>query len=480
MDVYPCTVDDDGWNWEVSICSLFGHLCSGNIFSHDKEMSLLKGEEIGSHTTKRQIVKLNPQDDICSQPTGNIDSDQKHEQDAILARFVRTNEIHINMQIASDPRQLPRKRSRTTREPIGRANQSPSQLTTSPKKAPLKGDYVSRHCPNISKKGITSKSVAPSATFFRTPSDNIKSSFEGWLTSPKSQVEPLAPGDDDRSIYIAGEPSVIASTSTTDLADEPQESRFHAEPPLQGNDERKDFQCRWQTCNKVFDLLAGLRQHIILDHRSLITTSGSPRYKCLWGRCSMLKAPAFESKSSWKYHLHKAHGLHKMVEKIIEHDRSDSTPFQIPEARSCTDIRGKDKKLHPDVRPSLSGTQAYPLSFSSQETTASAPSSSLVPQTPPRPDGLGSESSTGIAHNSQDSQLSLPTSAFESQEPPQTQTGDQEDDAKYYRLNVEAQSSSMKHRKAAYRAAKGVKGSGWSEVDLVTSKGGHGECELEL
>lgn len=37
-DIYPCTVDPLTWSEEVSIQRLFGHLCSGNEFSHDAYM----------------------------------------------------------------------------------------------------------------------------------------------------------------------------------------------------------------------------------------------------------------------------------------------------------------------------------------------------------------------------------------------------------------------------------------------------------
>ena len=37
-DVYPCTVDEETWQQEMSIENLFGHLCSSDIFIHDQEM----------------------------------------------------------------------------------------------------------------------------------------------------------------------------------------------------------------------------------------------------------------------------------------------------------------------------------------------------------------------------------------------------------------------------------------------------------
>lgn len=37
-DVYPCTVDEANWTPAVSMRSMFGHLCSDQVFAHDAEM----------------------------------------------------------------------------------------------------------------------------------------------------------------------------------------------------------------------------------------------------------------------------------------------------------------------------------------------------------------------------------------------------------------------------------------------------------
>jgi hypothetical protein len=41
MDIFPCTIDELSWTREVSMRSLFGHLCCGNHFRHDDEMMKL-------------------------------------------------------------------------------------------------------------------------------------------------------------------------------------------------------------------------------------------------------------------------------------------------------------------------------------------------------------------------------------------------------------------------------------------------------
>ena len=39
MDIYPCTVDDNAWDNNVSMKKLFGPLCSKDIFAHDAKMT---------------------------------------------------------------------------------------------------------------------------------------------------------------------------------------------------------------------------------------------------------------------------------------------------------------------------------------------------------------------------------------------------------------------------------------------------------
>lgn len=40
VDIYPCTIDDSNWDEQVSMRTLFGHLCSGTTFAHDREMEI--------------------------------------------------------------------------------------------------------------------------------------------------------------------------------------------------------------------------------------------------------------------------------------------------------------------------------------------------------------------------------------------------------------------------------------------------------
>lgn len=48
-DIYPCTVDFDTWTPEMSMRTLFGHLCSADLFEFDYRMAKEKGIPFGGH-----------------------------------------------------------------------------------------------------------------------------------------------------------------------------------------------------------------------------------------------------------------------------------------------------------------------------------------------------------------------------------------------------------------------------------------------
>lgn len=59
-DIYPCTVSSSTWSAEVSMKTLFGDLCSADLFSHDARMYELRKEVVvgdgGSDSTQESEV----------------------------------------------------------------------------------------------------------------------------------------------------------------------------------------------------------------------------------------------------------------------------------------------------------------------------------------------------------------------------------------------------------------------------------------
>jgi DNA cross-link repair 1C protein len=85
-DVYPCTVDNTAWSPENSMRSLFGHLCSGNIFSHDIEML----EMFESRTINKQKDVIASQGESQSQAMTSgysQDSGTGMEQDELVTQI---------------------------------------------------------------------------------------------------------------------------------------------------------------------------------------------------------------------------------------------------------------------------------------------------------------------------------------------------------------------------------------------------------
>ncbi|KAJ5121893.1 DNA repair metallo-beta-lactamase [Penicillium atrosanguineum] len=61
-DIHPCTVDPSTWNEDVSICCLFGHLCSGSDFAHDNFMRQTidqTDDDDGQRSKKRARYEVN-------------------------------------------------------------------------------------------------------------------------------------------------------------------------------------------------------------------------------------------------------------------------------------------------------------------------------------------------------------------------------------------------------------------------------------
>ncbi|KAL8811764.1 MAG: hypothetical protein Q9200_001530 [Gallowayella weberi] len=69
-DVYPCVTDEKSWTPEISIETLFGHLCTGNRFSHDLEMQFVHGcarapESSPRRNSSKKASNAAPQSSSC-------------------------------------------------------------------------------------------------------------------------------------------------------------------------------------------------------------------------------------------------------------------------------------------------------------------------------------------------------------------------------------------------------------------------------
>ena len=73
IDVYPCTADEENWSWDMSVENLFGHLCSGTTFAHDRRM-----EDIANHRECQPWKDDNSASQIMTSREGSIELDIFH------------------------------------------------------------------------------------------------------------------------------------------------------------------------------------------------------------------------------------------------------------------------------------------------------------------------------------------------------------------------------------------------------------------
>ncbi|KAJ0422295.1 hypothetical protein BJY00DRAFT_300406 [Aspergillus carlsbadensis] len=74
-DIYPCTVDPSEWDEDISMQSLFGHLCSDKKFVHDQHMRDLTANDRGERPRKR--ARRDPESSNLSTQQSTILADEE-------------------------------------------------------------------------------------------------------------------------------------------------------------------------------------------------------------------------------------------------------------------------------------------------------------------------------------------------------------------------------------------------------------------
>ncbi|ERF72132.1 hypothetical protein EPUS_02923 [Endocarpon pusillum Z07020] len=75
-DIYPCTVDEQTWTEDVSMKTLFGHLCSGTDFVHDGEMRMLLHKRLETQGASRERLKRKFAEDSETRSSSNVTSQE--------------------------------------------------------------------------------------------------------------------------------------------------------------------------------------------------------------------------------------------------------------------------------------------------------------------------------------------------------------------------------------------------------------------
>jgi len=493
VDIYPCTVDEDSWTWDASIRSLFGHLCSGSVFAHDNEMVLLQRGKLASHKPKRRRDESSSQDYLGNLRRECVDSDERLGQEAVRIEPTMFDQ-NQNSRSPNERQERPRKRSRTSQESVRNLTECPTQPIG------LRSSNVPSVCPHASQQstngpGKTSASRKPILSNDPSPSntiDDIRNSMKSWLETPGSNTKPLSQGEFGPTFQPMSEISVAASTPTNNIEVRPRTSHFSVEASLRDNSKEKEYRCRWQTCIETFELLPKLRQHIFQDHLTAGNVGQPSSYVCLWGNCSRPDTPAYPTEESRIDHLNASHHSNRTqiasnkiqkIDRSLAMQSSDSQDSKEHAVGPLTDLANNNEDSNSARLQDPTGTQACPISLSSQATSNPALPASLFQTVYPSIEDADLASSTESGHEFpeyQDSQLSVSTSTFESQPLQPLYTQDEQHTANERYPNPEISAQKVQNRKEAYRAARGRWGLGWANLELLSSGGGHGQLEMDL
>lgn len=189
VDIHPCTVEEATWIWDFSMESLFGHLCSGTVFAHDKEMISLESQRAELQTSKRERAE-------------DHDSSENTQKSQDL-------EVSQDQDIGSS--------SERTALPAS-LNQSQKRWRASP--------VTSEDC---SEKSLVTMASRPKSTsVFGQRINSIRSSFQDWADlaadfsqspsptpSPVSDKTERQPRDPTESIF---HPALTKSTPKPEVA----------------------------------------------------------------------------------------------------------------------------------------------------------------------------------------------------------------------------------------------------------------------
>lgn len=109
IDVYPCTVNEEKWNWNLSIRYLFGHLCSGDSFSHDNEMLTTHGHHSMLLMDKRIMEKWEKdmydnhllKDELWNQWVCVPGSTLKSQKASLIIRPIKLDRMSLRLNLES-------------------------------------------------------------------------------------------------------------------------------------------------------------------------------------------------------------------------------------------------------------------------------------------------------------------------------------------------------------------------------------------
>ncbi|MCJ1466635.1 hypothetical protein MMC07_005255 [Pseudocyphellaria aurata] len=275
---------------------------------------------------------------------------------------------------------------------------------------------------------------------------SVRNAFVGWLSHPEGYT--VLPKSDVYDTVQPQNPEIEFANITFQL-----DSSMEASTPYcvleHSTTKRNELNCRWSDCNDSFVNSPTLREHVLDCHLAQVNTVDSSNYICLWRGCHNANSSPFSNARQVIRHLDQKHGLKTFTESNgvnseLTFDKNEATDAIHP------GVRGIKERFIEAPNDPISSFQ-----FDSEGHDSDRNNTSHTIYNP------------RINSTEHDSQISLCDSAFESQAslPGGSKTKPEQ----------------LRHRKDAYRAAKGRSKLSWeNDPGLISTTGGHGIEETDL
>jgi DNA cross-link repair 1C protein len=301
-DIYPCVVGANTWDNSVSMKTLFGAVCSEEIFAHDRYMMERYEVREAGRTKKRSL-----QDSQETQMTDRLSDDDEYFES------------------------LPEQFSLRSKD------DSSVQGLRSSKKA--RADYDGGRSTALSqnpKSSLGAPTSSPAASH-EVRAQAIKSFFE-------ERANHSSPSSSSKTIPRNG--NSVKHTSQIESSSLPSTAKTHYKP-ISRNTSKLDtakhlgsYQCCWSACYQHFPYLNTLRKHVLETHIMKGSSGESVTFSCKWRGCTRLERIQFESLDVWEEHMDCEH-YYKVMDAF--NDREGRLPALTGEGKKQAHLKTPDQ-----------------------------------------------------------------------------------------------------------------------------------------
>lgn len=267
MDIYPCTVDEMSWDKNVGMETLFGHLCSGNIFTHDIEMNVLLESRAAYRGKKRP---LDNSQDMQTSDAG--DDDDRSSSGSTQASVKDRGQPKIELIRAS--------------------------VTKRPRKT---CDAKEQKAPEHTPVGVQTITTTSPTTSDERRVRAIRTSFDTRLDR-NTAISPSDGRDGPAEVFESSLPNGITHKLSV------HETKAQVSIPCRrDNLNAYEYHCQWLACCRLFPVLSQLHHHVLSEHLIGTRRNGATRFGCMWTSCRSLGTIEFPSEEAWEEHMNSQH-----------------------------------------------------------------------------------------------------------------------------------------------------------------------------